>query len=45
MDKAGISVAVLSQTAPGVQSIPDKKLAVEMAERAKNFLKTRIDLC
>jgi len=29
--RAGISMAVLSQTAPGVQSIKDATLAVELA--------------
>ncbi|MCP9848239.1 amidohydrolase family protein [Cyanobium sp. Morenito 9A2] len=44
MDLAGISLSVLSQTAPGVQSIQDAALAVELAHRANDFLNKRIDL-
>ena len=38
MDKAGIDVAVLSVTTPGVQSEPDAKLAVGLARRANDLL-------
>ncbi|QNI71379.1 amidohydrolase family protein [Cyanobium sp. NS01] len=44
MDRAGIAIAVLSQTAPGVQSIRDKALAVELAQRVNDFLHTRMAL-
>ena len=42
MDAAGISVAVLSQTAPGVQTEPDAATAVDMARRSNDFLAARI---
>jgi 2,3-dihydroxybenzoate decarboxylase len=38
MDKAGIDVAVLSVTTPGVQSEPDAKLAVGLARSANDLL-------
>jgi 2,3-dihydroxybenzoate decarboxylase len=38
MDKAGIDVAVLSVTTPGVQSEPDAKLAVGLARSANDRL-------
>jgi 2,3-dihydroxybenzoate decarboxylase len=38
MDKAGIDVAVLSVTTPGVQSEPDAKLAVRLARSANDLL-------
>ncbi|MCT0218937.1 amidohydrolase family protein [Synechococcus sp. CS-1329] len=41
MDQAGISMAVLSQTAPGVQAIGDAHHAVDLAHRANDFLHTR----
>lgn len=34
VDRAGISIAVLSQTAPGVQAMEDAVPAVELAHRA-----------
>ncbi|MCP9771432.1 amidohydrolase [Synechococcus sp. Tobar12-5m-g] len=43
MDQAGISIAVLSQTAPGVQSIRDSVLAAELAHEANDFLHRRIE--
>jgi 2,3-dihydroxybenzoate decarboxylase len=42
MDATGISVAVLSQTAPGVQTEPDAATAVDMARRSNDFLAARI---
>lgn len=42
MDEGGIALSVLSQTAPGVQSIRDVESAVELARRANDFLHTRI---
>ncbi|QPN58119.1 amidohydrolase [Synechococcus sp. CBW1107] len=44
MDRAGISIAVLSQTLPGVQSMGDVALAVDLARRGNDFLHTRIAL-
>lgn len=44
MDRAGISIAVLSQTAPGVQAMEDAALAVELAHRVNDFLHTRLEL-
>lgn len=44
MDQAGISIAVLSQTAPGVQSIRDSALAAELAHEANDFLHRRIEI-
>lgn len=38
MDKAGIDMAVLSVTTPGVQSEPDAKLAVGLARSANDLL-------
>ena len=43
MDRSGIAIAVLSQTAPGVQSLRDPELAAELAKRANQFLKQRIN--
>ena len=42
MDEADIAVAVLSQTAPGVQTEPDPATAVDMARRSNDFLAQRI---
>lgn len=44
MDQAGIAIAVLSQTAPGVQSMQDAELAVGLARKANDFLQSRIAL-
>jgi len=44
MDRAGISIAVLSQTAPGVQAMEDAALAAELAQRVNDFLHTRLEL-
>src|SRR4030088_3687820 len=38
MDRAGIDMAVLSVTTPGVQSEPDARLAVRLVARAQNML-------
>src|SRR3977135_3910679 len=38
MDKAGIDMAVLSVTTPGVQSEPDARLAVRLSHNANKFL-------
>ena len=38
MDKAGIDMAVLSVTTPGVQSEPDARLAVRLAHSANDLL-------
>ncbi|NBQ21223.1 MAG: amidohydrolase [Synechococcaceae bacterium WB6_3B_236] len=43
MDSAGISIQVLSQTAPGVQSIKATSDAVELARRANDCLKKHIE--
>jgi 2,3-dihydroxybenzoate decarboxylase len=42
MDAAGISIAVLSQTAPGVQQEPEAATAVDLARRSNDFLASRI---
>ena len=42
MDAAGIAVAVLSQTTPGVQTEPDAATAVDLAKRSNDFLAERI---
>jgi len=38
MDKAGIDLAVLSVTTPGVQALPDARVAVRRARDANDFL-------
>src|ERR1700716_4683604 len=38
MDKAGIDMAVLSVTTPGVQSEPDARLAVRLSHSANDLL-------
>jgi 2,3-dihydroxybenzoate decarboxylase len=38
MDRAGIDIAVLSQTGPGVQGEPDVALAVERARASNDYL-------
>ena len=43
MDSAGISIQVLSQTAPGVQSIKAAADAVELARRANDCLQKHIE--
>ncbi len=43
MDQAGISIAILSQTAPVVQSIRDSALATELAHEANDVLHQRIE--
>ena len=44
MDKAGIEIAVLSQTAPGIQAISNSADASAMARHANDFLHTSIEL-
>lgn len=44
MDKAGIEIAVLSQTAPGVQAISDSTEATAIAKDANNSLYKAIQL-
>ena len=43
MDKAGIEIAVLSQTAPGIQAIADSTKASAMAKRANDALHAAIE--
>jgi 2,3-dihydroxybenzoate decarboxylase len=44
MDKAGIEIAVLSQTAPGIQAISNSADASAMARYANDALHTSIEL-
>ena len=44
MDKAGIEIAVLSQTAPGIQAISNSPDASAMARHANDALHTSIEL-
>ena len=44
MDKAGIEIAVLSQTAPGIQAISNSPDASAMARHANDVLHTSIEL-
>ena len=44
MDEAGVAIAVLSQTAPGVEAEQDAQLATELARRSNTFLHERIKL-
>ena len=44
MDKAGIEIAVLSQTAPGIQAISNSADASAMARHANDALHTSIEL-
>ncbi len=43
MDKCGIDIAVLSQTAPGVQAELDKEAATQAARRSNDFLSEQIN--
>ena len=43
MDKAGIEIAVLSQTAPGIQAIADSSEASAMAKHANDALHAAIE--
>ncbi|MDX2105024.1 MAG: amidohydrolase family protein [Candidatus Melainabacteria bacterium] len=45
MDNAEIKIAVLSQTAPGVQRETDAKLALTLARQSNDFLAKQISLC
>ena len=44
MDKAGVEIAVLSQTAPGIQAIADSSEASAMARHANDCLHAAIEL-
>ncbi len=44
MDQAGIEIAVLSQTAPGVQGLTSSHEAVDLARQANNHLQQAISL-
>ena len=44
MDQAGIAIAVLSQTAPGIQAIVNSETASELAVQANNALHAAIQL-
>ncbi len=43
MDKAGIDIAVISLTSPGVQSEPNKEVAVNLAHKANEILAEKIE--
>ncbi|MFM7674646.1 MAG: amidohydrolase family protein [Synechococcus sp.] len=42
MDAGGIEIAVLSQTSPGVQALPNKEAAVEAARRCNDLMAQQI---
>jgi 2,3-dihydroxybenzoate decarboxylase len=42
MDKAGIGISVLSLTDPGVQKEPDTNVAIQLAQKANDFLAEKI---
>lgn len=42
MDETGIELMILSLNAPAIQAIPDRKLAIEIAKRANDFLAEQI---
>jgi len=42
MDKAGIGTSVLSLTDPGVQKEPDTNVAIQLAQKANDFLAEKI---
>lgn len=42
MDKNGIEVMLLSLNAPAIQAIPNRKVAIEIAKRANDFLAEEI---
>lgn len=42
MDKNGIELMILSLNAPAIQAIPDRKIAIDMARRANDFLAEQI---
>ncbi|MGA3128041.1 MAG: amidohydrolase family protein [Candidatus Korobacteraceae bacterium] len=42
MDAAGVEISVLSLNSPGVQAIPDRKKAVEVAQRSNDYMAEQV---